>query len=438
MVIEYLAESGMIPKLAAFLPEVLGGVALLYVVVEGSRTRFRLVRGVYWLVFGAIAIHVLFGIVANEVAPGPIFIGLRYLIRGVPLFLLAAVCNFTDRQVRTQLMFILGVSVLQFPTALWQKITLNAEGDAISGTLLNTAFLTPFLVCVACVMTGFYLRGKLKLGIFVLLLLMVLAPTAINETKVTVFLLPLGVVSVFILGSAPGLRLRNAIIATSLSVVLLGAFVPVYNYTQKDVEGSFDLLGFFTDPGKAENYLETDASLGNARDVTHVGRLDGIAVPFRYIIQEPVTMWFGLGLGNSSLSPIGAQFQGEYARLFELFLGTTVSRLLLETGVGGLAFSLLLMFLIFKDTRVVADQDEGFLGPLAAGWIGVSVVMVLTIFYADTIVSSSFAFLYWHFSGILSAQRMRLALGVDSPIERARLADRVSPAKSLGMARGST
>lgn len=436
MVLEYLAETGLAPKPIAYIPELLSGVALLYVIAEGSRTRFRHIRGIYWVVFGAATLHIIFGIAANEVAPGPIFTGIRNIFRAIPLFLLPAVFNFSEQQIRGQLWLIGAISVLQFPLALYQKVSLRASGDAISGTLLNTAFLSPFLVCVACVLTGFYVRNRIPLWRYALLSVLVLAPTAINETKVTVFLVPLGLVTVFILGSKPGVRLRNAIAATTMSVVLLAAFVPVYNYTQKDVEGSFNIFEFLSDPQKATSYLQTDAGLGaDGGGVTYVGRIDALVIPFKYITREPIHMWFGLGLGNASLTPLGAQFQGDYARLFELFMNTTVARLLLEVGVGGLLLSLLLMLLIFCDARVVADNDDGPQGAFAAGWIGVSVVMFVLIFYSDTIASTCLAFLYWYFSGLLTSQRMQMAVRAITGSKQAVRAIAGNSSSVLGRAR---
>jgi len=412
MLIEYLAESGVVPRVLSFLPELIGGLVLLYVIFEGRRNRFRGVRGVYWLVFGAFALHIACGSLANHEEPGAVITGLRYFLRAIPLFFLPAVFDFTEDQIRRQLRWILAFCFLQVPATLYQLIFLGAMGDGMSGTLLLTSFLSPFLVCAACVLTGFRIRGHLKNGPYLIMLLLLLLPTSINETKITFILVPLGLSTVLLLGSRQGERLRNMAIAAVLSVALLVGFFTVYTSLQRSFEASgttkatFDLKKFVTE-GQYKDYLKTNSDLGS--DAEYVGRIDALTVPLAFIAREPVTLWFGLGVGNASDSPLGDTFEGKYGPLFHNYMFMTATTLLLETGVGGLLMALMLMVLIFRDVGVVADAGQGLLGTIAAGWLGVIVLMFFLVFYADTIVSSPIAFLFWYFSGLIASERMRLA-----------------------------
>jgi hypothetical protein len=83
--------------------------------------------------------------------------------------------------------------------------------------------------------------------------------------------------------------------------------------------------------------------------------------------------------------------------------------LILELGVLGLALVLLTCYLIYRDARVVAASDDGLMGALAAGWAGVAAVVVVATFYKTTIASDALSYLFWYFSGLVSAHRVRLA-----------------------------
>jgi hypothetical protein len=420
LLVEFLAESGWVPRLLAFTPELVGGLALLYVIAEGSRTRFRYVRGIYWLVFGAMALQMAFGLWVNDVEPGAVIIGLRYFLRSIAFFFLPAIYAFSDDQVRKQLHLVLALSLLQFPVALYQKSLPGFTGDGISGTLLLTSYTSPFLICVACVLTAFFIRKRLSLWLYLALLAWTLGPAAINETKVSLILLPMGLIAVLALASSRGERLKNMAYAAGLTTVLLAGFVTMYSYTQRDVEGGLDLQEFFF-KGGVQEYLDNDKELGDDTDEEqdYVGRVNALVVPLKYIAQDPIKLWFGLGVGNASVSPLGDQFRGEYGQLFEKFMGASATRLMLETGIGGFLCSMLLILLVFRDAQAVADAGRGLKNDIAAGWIGAVVVITVTVFYADTIVSSALAYLFWYFSGLISAERMRQAFAAAQAHEAA-------------------
>lgn len=411
IIVEFLGETGILPKAVSFAPELLGGIALLYVIVEGSRTRFRYVRGVYWLVFGAFGMHALFGLLVNNVEPGPIIMGLRYFLRAISLFFLPAIFSFNDEQIKTQFRWILALSFLQAPLAIYQSTLPDVTGDAISGTLLQTGFLSPFLVCVGCMLTALWIRKQIAFGSYVVMLLVVLLPTAINETKVTLLILPIGMMAVLSLGAPRGMRLRYMGMAAAFCAALLTIFVSVYTYTQRDAPVKVDLSTFFTE-GTYKTYLDNDTGLGEVGigEANYIGRVNQLIVPLKFVARDPVTLWFGLGLGNASLTPLGPQYNGQYGLLFENFMALTATRLILETGIGGLAISLLLMWLVYRDARVVSDHDDGFRSAIAAGWVGISAVMVITVFYSDTVVCSVLSYLYWYLSGFVAAERMRCAM----------------------------
>jgi hypothetical protein len=409
--VDYLKKMGWLPGPAPYLLELISVVALLYVVVAGVRTRFRHIRAGYWLLFGSLAVVMLGGIMNSAVEVGPLFAGIRTYLRAFPLFLLPAVYVFDDKKIRTQLWLLLGLSLIQLPLALYQRFSrftvTYQSGDLTVGTLGNSAILSIFLICVSCVLIGLFLRKKLRLWVFLLLFLLVLIPTTINETKGTLFLMPLGLMTVFFVAAPRGARIRYATLAIALLTVFAAIFVPAYDYFVKPRWG-YGIVEFMTMDGRVEGYLEKNSvAIGTTRPV---GRVDALIVPLREIAKDPAHLAFGLGIGNASKSSMGLQFTGHYFRLFEPFLISSTTRFLLEIGVLGFVLTLVFFLMVFNDARAVAAKDKGLLGALALGWTGVVATMVLGIFYKDPVAFGSLTYLYWYFSGVIAARRVRGAL----------------------------
>ena len=416
---EYLTQIDLLPRAAKFTPEVLSAIVALLVLVYGTRNRFQFVRPAYWLVFGAIVVTMVCGAVANSVDAGPLFSGMRRYLRPMPLFFLAAAYAFSERQIRSQLMLLLVLCLPQFPIALSQRLARTAQGgftgDTTTGMLSNSGFLSIFLVCAACLLTAAFLRKRIRLAMFFPLFLLVLLPTTLNETKATVILLPAGLLVTFMAASAKGARLKNFVIATSILATFGVIFVAIYDsYAIRN--GNPTILQFYTDREVLEKYSAKDAEIGTS-SVRKVGRVDALLIPLREIARDPTYLAFGLGIGNASASPLGKRFSGAYSKKFEPFLMTAASIFILELGALGLALVLLTYFLIYQDARVVADAEDDLKGVLALGWMGVTAVIVLATFYKNILFSETISYLFWYFSGVVAAHRVRLARrsGISAP-----------------------
>jgi hypothetical protein len=68
-----------------------------------------------------------------------------------------------------------------------------------------------------------------------------------------------------------------------------------------------------------------------------------------------------------------------------------------------------LYWLIFRDSVVVARSDDSLTGWIAVGWAGVTVLMVVATPYKAMHIYESLSYLFWYFSGLVAARRMRLA-----------------------------
>ena len=401
---EYLASLGA-PGWLPYTQEIAALVAAVVVVGAGVHQRFRDVRPIYWLVFGALAVDVLCGLIVNAVDAGPMFAGVRHYLRAIPFFFLPAVVAFSEQQVRRQIFLILGFSLIQLPLALDQRLKTFAagylSGDRTFGTLMSSGHLSIFLICVASVIFAFYVRRRLRFIPMLILLAIVVAPTMLNETKVTIFLVPMALFAVGVVGATEN-RLRKTVLALATSAVFIVAFVPVYDYFMKPRWG-YGIVEFFTMEGRVEGYLESDAEVGAYRSV---GRVDAVRVPLQVLSQDPSLLGFGLGAGNVSLSALGAQFTGEHYQRYGYFVESTASMLLWETGVIGLSLVLLLLGILYVDASRLS-RGTGFHHTLALGGMGVIVVTVASMPYTTLSESGAMSFLFWYFAGLIAAERAR-------------------------------
>jgi hypothetical protein len=408
----YLIGVGVLPHPAKYAAELMSGLVLLVVFIGGTRNRFQFVRPAYWFAFGAVGATMLCGALANSLEPGPLFAGLRSYLRAVPLFFLPAVYAFSARQIRTQLLVLLMVCLVQLPIAIDQRLTTaqqgGASGDATAGTLLNSGFLSVFLISALCVLTAGFIRRQIKLIVFLPLFMLLLLPTTLNETKATVLMLPIALLTTFIAGSQKGTRLKNAVVATSLLVVAAAIFVPVYDYYASRQKYGTPIVEFFSDKKHFEHYVSKDAEIGT-RSGRVVGRTDAILTPLSEMSRDPTHLAFGLGIGNASDSALGRNFIGKHFQKFAPFLKSAAAVFILEIGLLGLGFVLIIDYLIYRDSRAVAEADAGVVGTLAVGWAGVTAVMVMATFYAPITTSEALSYLFWFYSGIVAAERVRLA-----------------------------
>jgi hypothetical protein len=412
MGLDFVAAQAGAPVVLKFVPEILSCVVTLYVLFEGVRQGFRHVALKYWLVFGTLAFIIVCGILTNGVGTGPTLAGIRSYVRAVPLFFVPAVCEFTDKQKQQQLKLMLVLALAQLPVAAYQRYIVwyqdRFSGDTVSGTVLHSGALSVILVCCVLVLAGFVLRNRLGRVAFIVLFFVLLLPTTINETKGTVLLLPLGLLTTLIIGAPAGKRMRVAVWAMLLLASFSAVLIPIYDFTQEKSPYKKELVSFFTDQKQLDSYMEAKhAGIGTRQQV---GRTDAIVIPAQYLARDPIRLAFGLGLGNASHSSLGQNFSGDYFDLFQEFVITSFTVFLLEIGVLGTGLVFVLYWLVFTDSVAVGRRDDSLTAYIAIGWAGVVVVMAVSTFYMVTHIFNSLAYLYWYFSGMVAARRVQMVL----------------------------
>jgi len=417
------------PTPVKLVPEMLSTVVAAYVLLEGVRSGFGGVATKYWAAFIVVTFIMVCGVLTNSVGAGPVFTGMRIYLRAMPLFLLPALYPFSEIQIRRQLQLLLAVGLLQVPIASYQRYETWARGgfsgDNVVGTFVESGPLSLALMCMTFVVLGLFIRKRIGLTTFLVLFFLLLFPTTINETKATVFLLPLGLIAVIVMGSPSGKRLRNFWLAIGLLGVFGAIFVPIYDLMQANTpyKNERHLVDLFTNEQALSRYMETKkpATVGTTKIV---GRGDAVNVPLDYISKDVVHLAFGLGVGNATHSNLGENFTGQYYQLFQAFTFTGFAVFILELGVLGTALVFLLYYLVFVDAIAVARSDRGLTGAIAVGWTGAVAIMAVSTFYISTQSFSGMSYLYWYFAGLVAARRVqmqreaRFAVPVKSPSPR--------------------
>ncbi len=391
-------------------PEMLSAVVMIIVALRIGQ-RFPIVIAPRYLIFFTVfLLAIMAGVATNAVQPGAIFAGLLIYLRYIPFFLLPVMVDFSKEEIFKQLKLILWLALLQFPISFVQRFILHkgeASGDKVIGTLGLSSNLSIVLIGCAAVLMGFYLKGYFSARKFMLFLFLMLMPTMINETTVSLFLIPMALIfpTLFVKGID---KIKLLLQVSAIAAVLLVVFVAVYNSYYSRWGGN--VLNAITE-GRMLEYVykgaDKDARADEGREHSEIGRVDSMILPFK-LITDPVKLLIGHGIGN--VSDISAErLQGAYLEKYGAKAAgmTTVSYLIWETGLLGLMLSLALLMMILRDA-VVLSRCDGVFGALALGWTGVIVVLLISLAYQNIIPVAPISMLMWYLSGIIVSQRYRM------------------------------
>ena len=410
-VASYLTELRLAPGVIKYLPEALSVVAFLSVLLIGPRERFRFIAAKYWVVFGALSAVIACGVIVNHVTPGTLIGGMRNYLRAIPFFLIPVVFEFSGAQILTQLRLLLAIALFQLPVSLYQRYEVIAHGrwtgDPVSGTLIISSIMSIFLIAAICIAAALTLRGRLRWKTFLVLFLLLIIPTTINETKSTLLLLPIGLLTTLMVGSPREKRLRIGVSAFALLAVFGAVYVPVYDYfATANNPYPYTVESFFSNGRTVERYVDQGTDLGSRKEA---GRWDALVVPLQTFASDPVHLVLGVGIANGSASAFGSGYTGQYYGLFGRYtIETSGAAFIIEIGVLGLALILLLYALILGDAYAVAAEEQTVIGSIALAWLGITLVMALAMFYKSLHYFESLSYLYWYFSGLVAAERQRI------------------------------
>lgn len=397
---------GLLSKAIKFVPEIVSLFLFIFVFAHASYTKQVHTNSKYIIIGIILLVHFLLGITINYVNPGAIFTGLRVYLNYVPIFILPMVFDFKEVEILKQLKFILALTLLQAPVAIFQKLLLapgRLSGDAVRGMMSSSGILSIFLICSMAMLMAFYLKGKINKTLFFTILLVLFAPTTINETKSTLILMPIAfLLPALVQQKSIELKQGGVFGVSMLLGLLLAGFMFVYN--QFWGNDSWQITDFFTE-GRIADMLYKDQEEGKGYDT---GRIDSIMFSISELSEDPVKLVVGLGIGNVAATQTRV-LQGDYSLLYEEWgkRNTTITFLMWEVGVIGVIIVIIFLSFILKDAWYM-KSDSNLIGILSLAWVAIVVIMFFSMFYKSLIEQSLIGYLFWFFSGYIIAQRSKI------------------------------
>lgn len=402
--VEWLAFSANVAGRAlTWLPEILSLIAMVLVFAVAALRREIALPYRYGAFLAAFLTITLGWAVVSGVPSGVLLAGARSYLKYLPFFLLPLAYPFREADIRRQLLFLLWLSMLQMPMAVYQRFIRFADlrtGDVVGGTLGANAsgILSVYLACAVAVVVAFYLKGRIGAKTLIILASILAIPMMLNETKVSIALLPAAIIGPVVLVRGSSASARKMIALAAVGIVLSAAFLHMYQMLR-----GTSLIDFFTTKGKVEQYL---APGKNPRLSEITNRFDSIRLAVRQLDHDG-NLLLGVGVGNASAS-FSDKLTGEYYKKYEYLAPGLVylSKVLWELGVVGvLVYGSLFGLLGYDSFRMRRRRD--LVGPLALGWILVSGFIAVSFAYFKTFDVNLFGYLYWYFAGYLVSEVYR-------------------------------
>jgi hypothetical protein len=400
----------LFPKKLSYLTELISCVIALLLIICFSLNKSFNIRIAYLFFFFFFLMHALLGIVFNTVPSGAVFSAIRRYFAFMPLFFLPIVYEFSDKEIKNQLKFLLVCGLAQCPVAVFQRFVhfrSFASGDLVTGTLLISSILSLYQICCITVLMVFYLRKRVGLPLFLFLAIILFLPTTLNETKGTIILFPIALSISLFFGTGKILSFKKIALISTGGTLLVFIFLPFYNYLYPQM----DIVNFFKGEGEKTRSIQgylykevTEDELGEKEP----GRIDVLLYPFKVLSKNPFKLAIGLGMGN--VNPAGIRlFSGEHKK-YEKYRPAvlTASSLIWEIGLIGFFLQVVFLWLVLKDAVTIRSLDDTT-GYLAAGWIGIIVIIWMSFFYKSVFHQRVIVYLFWYLSGLIAARRARLA-----------------------------
>ena len=391
-------------QIGKFLPEAAAAVLVIPLVAVLMHRRKLSLPGKFlvWALLFSMALTA--GAIANQVPTGAIVFGIREYFKYAPLFILPLVYEFNEKQLRLLFGTMIVIGLLQLPLTLYQRLFEVGEalsGDHITGSFHISSWLSCWLIALWSVVFAFFLRHRVNLFIFLVLSVLILAPTMLNETKGSLFLFPLAAFIPFVLLPSQTNRFAKLMIAGIFFLTFVVASSVIYGVLYGERFGQTP-VAFLLSPELVLEYLSPASQGGN-----WLGRFDKISIGWEQISQSFTTMFLGMGIGNTVDTSMEL-FSGNYTDVGKrLLIGTGFNYFLWETGVIGVFLVMLIPVMIFWESRFLASRDDVY-GYLANGWAAVSAIAFLGMFYIRMPEAQAVSFSFWFISGVIVGQASRV------------------------------
>jgi len=401
-------------------------IALLVVYRSVSLRRWEQPPYYVWLII-AFVLSAMVAVVAETVDPGPLISGIRGYFKFLPVFFLAAVYRFTDKEIKFLLGIFLFIAALQVPLSFYQRFVQFAHrmhtGDPVTGTVASANSLTMILCMAIALVITLYVYKKLTLLVTLLLFGILAAPTAINETKATLVLLPIATIGPFIFASNIKNKWRKAAPVFGLGFLGLVSFIVIYD-TLIAARWDGTALGEFLTAGHWEWYLYRGVDTSHSPE--YIGRFDSILLPISFLSESWMQLLFGLGIGNVSPAFLPGMEGAYYAEYKDFGFGMTAAgNLIWETGLVGLCIYLAFFYFAFRDARRLSKSSKE-IGWLGAWWSTCIFIYLFGLVYIAYLGFNELVYLLFLCTGLVSSRLWQGAHGVEEeagkPIRKLELA----------------
>lgn len=411
--LDYLAlQLDVISRSITWLPELLSMLVMVIVIFRLAKENDTAFSPKYRLFVFIFLLHILIGFVLNTVPLGAMISGTRNYVKFLPFFLLPMAYAFSESQMKNQVMFLLSLMLLQTPVSLYQRFIQysgSLSGDKMTGTAGGNSGQLAFL-CIGsiAVVLGFYLKGRIRLPLALILIFMFLVPITLGEVKAAIVFLPIAFLIPVLTAPSKNNQGGRKLLMVATGFFAFLVFLAVYDYLITPRWG-YGLIDFFAMEGRAENYLyqgaDPDSLIGSEKQI---GRIDSWVLALKYQSQSFFQLLFGLGAGNVSGSFISS-FSGEYADVGAKYGAASgaVTLFMWEIGVVGVLLYFSLITMVARDSLLLSRQS-GFSSSFALGWMTVAVLMFLGMFYKKFFGPNATSYLFWYFSGYVAASAYRL------------------------------
>ena len=379
--LDYLGGTlGLLPRIFTWLPEILSGLVAIQVVFMIIRRRAIDLSVKYILLFSVLLVLIMSSVIANGVQPGAVFASIRGYLKYLPFFFLPLVISISDEKLRKQINFLFILILMQVPISILQRFFIHSglkTGDIVMGTVGNSSVLTIVCLSSIAILIAFYFNRLISLKKLILLVVLCLIPPSINETTVTIFMLPIAFLIPFFLYMRHAENKAGLVLMLSVGMFAMVGFGVVYDQLYGHRWGG-SILNIVTDPDQLSGFLSKDdlSEKSDGRIEGDVGRFDSILLAWNYIYKYPTKLLMGVGMGNA-LESFSDKLIGEYNLIYRIKGGqnTSLSHLLWEFGVLGTLLIFMLFFYILRDTYVLINSNNRLYSALSLGWAAVVVLV---------------------------------------------------------------
>jgi hypothetical protein len=380
---------GLFPKASAGLIEFFSLVLFITMIDKIVKKNFLLIS----LLF-VVSITTLFVLISILQGVGVInqVLGLRLYLRPLPIFFAGFLIAYDRKNIFNILRFVFIIAILQIPIVIYQFlfITQQAEKgqtsfDLVSGTFggLSTGTLGLFLLNVSVLVSVAILFRRLKFR-YLLLVPLLLMQSVLGDVKIVYIGV---VVTIFFFLFSIKLNVLKKISFIVFSLLFL--FVFIEGYKAFIGEERSERL---TVENQVQNQLLEEQS-------GRLTRLNAVVEAFKVINKQPLSLVFGVGVGNG----IKNLLTGEHGEYYSFDSDRHfANRLILELGLVGVVILILIFYQLYRSSVMVRKRGGGDLDRIVAtGFLVILTITFMSLFYNDAFTRAQYAYPFWLIAGII-------------------------------------